>query len=93
MENILQLSFNCITQKDSMVMLSESLSMKAIAVVTLAFMPLGTVAAIFGTQLVKLDDEPPYRARASRDFWLLWIISVPLTICVFVMWELQNRSE
>lgn len=87
MENILQLSFHLVTQKDSRVMQSEALSMKMIAVMTLIFMPLGTVASIFGSQLIKLKDEEPYHMQVSQDFWLVWLIAVPLTVLVVVIWR------
>jgi hypothetical protein len=93
MDNILQLSFHWVTQNDSLIMMSESLCMKAIAVATLTFMPLGTVAAIFGTQLIRLDDDPPHHARVSQDFWLLWIISVPLTMFVLVFWRVWYQDK
>jgi Mg2+ and Co2+ transporter CorA len=85
MANILQLSFHLVTQRDSQ-------SMKTIAVMTLLFMPLGTVAAIFGTQLIKLKDEKPYHMELSRDFWLIFAISMPLTIFVVVTWRLWYRD-
>ncbi|KAF2129100.1 hypothetical protein P153DRAFT_341599 [Dothidotthia symphoricarpi CBS 119687] len=88
MTNIIQLSFHIVTQGDSRLMQSESQSMKTIAVMTLVFMPLGTVAAIFGTQFMKLEDEKPYRLRVSNDFWLLWLIAVPLTVLVMIIWRM-----
>lgn len=63
-------------------MQSENQSMKTIAVMTLVFMPLGTVASIFGSQFMKLQDERPYRLTVSRDFWLMWVIAIPLTAVV-----------
>lgn len=70
--NIIQLSFNTVTQGDSKVMQSENQSMKTIAVMTLFFMPLGTVASIFGSQFMKLEDERPHHITVSQDFWLMW---------------------
>lgn len=87
MANIIQLSFHVVTQGDSRLMQSENQSMKTIAVMTLIFMPLGTVASIFGTQFIRLQDEWPYRLNVSRDFWLLWVIAVPLTIIVMTVWR------
>jgi Mg2+ and Co2+ transporter CorA len=76
------MSFNIVTQGDSKLMQSENQSMKTIAVMTLVFMPLGTVASIFGSQFMKLQDERPYRLTVSRDFWLMWVIAIPLTAVV-----------
>jgi Mg2+ and Co2+ transporter CorA len=84
--NLVQLSFHIVTQGDSRVMQSENQSMKTIAVMTLIFMPLSTVAGIFGTQFMKLDEGPGHHITVSKDFWLMWLIAVPLTIIVIVMW-------
>ncbi|KAF2471128.1 uncharacterized protein BDR25DRAFT_285558 [Lindgomyces ingoldianus] len=92
MANILQLSFHLVTQTDSRVMMSENQSMKTIAVMTLIFMPLGTVASIFGTQLIKLKDDAPFHMQVSQDFWLLWVIAVPLTIVVMTVWRVWYRD-
>ncbi|RYN75714.1 hypothetical protein AA0120_g11948 [Alternaria tenuissima] len=82
LSNIIEMSFNIVTQGDSKLMQSENQSMKTIAVMTLVFMPLGTVASIFGSQFMKLQDERPYRLTVSRDFWLMWVIAIPLTAVV-----------
>lgn len=87
MTNVIELSFHIVTQGDSRVMQSESQSMKTIAVMTLVFMPLSTVATIFGTQFIKLQDESPYHVSISHDFWLLWLIAVPLTAIVLIIWR------
>ncbi|KAF2855237.1 hypothetical protein T440DRAFT_486207 [Plenodomus tracheiphilus IPT5] len=87
MANVIQLSFHIVTQGDSLTMQSESRSMRLLAVITLIFMPLSTVAGIFGTQFMKLQDEKPYHITVSRDFWLLWVIVLPLTVIVFLVWR------
>jgi Mg2+ and Co2+ transporter CorA len=86
LSNIIEMSFNIVTQGDSKLMQSENQSMKTIAVMTLVFMPLGTVASIFGSQFMKLQDERPYRLTVSRDFWLMWVIAIPLTAVVLTIW-------
>jgi Mg2+ and Co2+ transporter CorA len=80
MQNIIQLSFHLETQRDSQ-------SMKTVAVMMLIFTPLGTVAAIFGTQLIKIEDTTPYLMVVSQDFWLLWVVAIPLTIFVVAIWR------
>ncbi|KAH7392943.1 hypothetical protein BKA66DRAFT_547318 [Pyrenochaeta sp. MPI-SDFR-AT-0127] len=87
MANIIELSFHIVTQGDSRLMQSENQSMKTIAVMTLIFMPLSTVAGIFGTQFMKIQEDAPFRITVSRDFWLLWVIAVPLTVIVMVIWR------
>jgi Mg2+ and Co2+ transporter CorA len=81
MENIIQLSFHIVTQGDSRLMQSENQSMKTIAVMTLIFMPLNTVAAIFGSEFMALQDDEQRRIIVSKDFWLLWSKST----CTFRM--------
>ncbi|KAJ4357070.1 hypothetical protein N0V95_002808 [Ascochyta clinopodiicola] len=87
MANIIQLSFHLVTQGDSRTMQSENQSMKTIAVMTLIFMPLSTVAGIFGTQFIRLDEDAPFRIHVSQDFWLLWVIAAPLTVTVVLIWR------
>jgi Mg2+ and Co2+ transporter CorA len=72
MANIIQLSFHIVTQGDSRLMQSENQSMKTIAVMTLIFMPLGTVSSIFGSQFMNLQDDESHHITVSKDFWLLW---------------------
>ncbi|KAF1831693.1 hypothetical protein BDW02DRAFT_649673 [Decorospora gaudefroyi] len=74
--NIIQLSFHIVTQGDSRLMQSENQSMKTIAVMTLVFMPLGTVASIFGSQFIRLEEELPYHITVSQDFWLMWVLGI-----------------
>jgi Mg2+ and Co2+ transporter CorA len=85
--NIIQLSFNIVTQGDSKLMQSESQSMKTIAVMTLFFMPLSTIAGVFGTEFMKIEDGPGNHITVSQDFWLLFLIAVPLTVIVIVIWR------
>ncbi|KAF2183968.1 hypothetical protein K469DRAFT_727878 [Zopfia rhizophila CBS 207.26] len=87
MKNIIQFSFNLVAQTDSRIMQRDGKSMKTVAIMTLVFMPLTTVATIFGTQLITLQDDAPYHIKVSPDFWLLWVISVPLTAIVMVVWR------
>lgn len=87
MANVVQLSFHLVTVADSRLMHSENASMKIIAITTLIFLPLGTVAGIFGTQFMKLDDDAPFHMRVSQDFWLLWVVALPLTGVVLVIWR------
>lgn len=36
---------------------------------------------------MKLQDEAPFHMKVSQDFWLLWLIAVPLTVVVLVIWR------
>jgi hypothetical protein len=92
MANLMALSFNLVTQMDSRTMQKESKSMKTLAVVTLVFLPLTTVATIFGTQMFTINPDEPHKLRMSEDFWLLWAIAVPLTLVVLIAWRLWYRD-
>lgn len=93
MTNMLQLSFHLVTQRDSLIMQSEAMSMKVIAVMTLIFLPLGTIAAVFGAQLINLEDEAPFRVHVSQDFWLLFGIAGPLTFIVWLVWYIWDYNK
>lgn len=92
MANIVELSFHIVTQGDSRLMQSESQSMKTIAVMTLVFMPMGTVAGIFGTEFIRLDDDRPFHVTISADFWMLWVIVVPLTAALLIAWRISYNN-
>lgn len=87
MKNIIELSFHLVTQSDSKTMQSENQSMTTIAIMTLVFMPLSTVASVFGTGFFNAEDNSPYKIHLSRDFWILWAFAVPLTISVVIFWR------
>ncbi|KAF2274248.1 uncharacterized protein EI97DRAFT_422757 [Westerdykella ornata] len=96
MTNILQLSFNLVTQGDSRIARHEALSMRVIAFVSLWFLPLGTVATVFGTQLIRMQEDKPFRLQVSQEFWLLWVIATILTLGVVGisrMWYREVRDE
>ncbi|KAG7001424.1 hypothetical protein G7Y79_00031g065390 [Physcia stellaris] len=81
MQNIINLSFNVVTQHDSHILKNDSKSMKAIACVTMAFLPLATFAAVFGSQFFNFD-EKKHRITVSSDFWILWALIGPLSLSV-----------
>lgn len=69
----------------------DSTSMKTIAFVTLLFLPMSTVATVFGTQFVSLDDLN--RVTISIDFWLLWVFAVPITVVTWIAWRLWYTKQ
>jgi hypothetical protein len=92
MSNIIQLSFNLVTQADSGVMKADSAilktdsrAMKFIAFLTLVFLPATGVASVFSTPFFNIDWEsgPPTGEkvlRTARSFWIFWAVVLPLTI-------------
>lgn len=98
-DNAITLSFNLITQQDSMVMIQDSNSMKVIAAITMIFLPTTGVATVIGSQLFfsKVhDDEETWDILLTPLFWTLWWISIPLTILVVllaIIWHWWTHSE
>ncbi|KAF2250648.1 hypothetical protein BU26DRAFT_480932 [Trematosphaeria pertusa] len=87
MANMIELSFHLVTQTDSRTMMSESNAMKTIAFMTLIFLPLSTVATIFGTEFFHMSDDAPNRIQMSSDIWILWVVAGPLTLMLLIIWR------
>ena len=94
-QNTIALSFNLVAQTDSHSLRAESSSMHTIALTTLVFLPISTVATIFGSQFFSFNppetEVPAGGPEAadfvlSKDFWLFWAITVPLTVIVVSLW-------
>ncbi|KIW66591.1 hypothetical protein PV04_05909 [Phialophora macrospora] len=94
MQNVINLSFNLVAQKDSSTILTESSSMHTIALTTLIFLPISTVATIFGSQFFNFIDSDSQDAfHVSTKFWIFWAITVPLTIVVLTIWIYFHPSN
>ncbi|KAH8200202.1 hypothetical protein TruAng_005650 [Truncatella angustata] len=80
------LSFNLVTQQDSMVMIRDSNSMKIIAAITMIFLPTSAVAAVLGSQLFmsQINEDGLWTVQVTPPFNWLWWISVPLTIVIAI---------
>jgi Mg2+ and Co2+ transporter CorA len=87
MVNIISLSFNLVTQLDSRAIQKDSKSMKTIAFMTMYFLPVSTVATIFGAQFFTVGSEAPSHLQISPDFWILWAIAAPFTLVVVIVWR------
>ncbi|OCK95889.1 uncharacterized protein K441DRAFT_704722 [Cenococcum geophilum 1.58] len=90
MENIIGLSFNLVTLLDSRAIQKDSKSMKTIAFMTMFFLPVSTVATIFGAQFFTVGSEAPSHLQISPDFWILWAIAAPFTLVVVIVWRLWH---
>jgi len=91
MSNVIQLSFNLVTQADSGVMKADSAvlktdsrAMKFIAFLTLVFLPATGVASVFSTPFFDVDWESPgtndRTLRTATSFWIFWAVVLPLTL-------------
>jgi hypothetical protein len=91
MSNVIQLSFNLVTQADSGVMKADSAvlktdsrAMKFIAFLTLVFLPATGVASVFSTPFFDVDWDSPGTEervlRTAKSFWIFWAVVLPLTL-------------
>ncbi len=75
--------------------------MKTLSVLAIIFLPITTVATVFGTQFfTSVDTSPSSPSSPSNDgevdgktkfvvnskFWMLWAISLPITSALIVGW-------
>ncbi|KAL2004631.1 hypothetical protein VTN00DRAFT_3367 [Thermoascus crustaceus] len=71
--HVINLAFNLVVQRDSKLMLQDSLRMETVSTVTLLFLPIATVATMFGSQFFGLDtNSSPPELRMATDFWIFW---------------------
>ncbi|KAH0490406.1 hypothetical protein TgHK011_001876 [Trichoderma gracile] len=84
-QNVAALVSNLISQQQSAAVIQGPVSMKLIAASILIFLPTITVATIAGSRLLlseQRDEEGSWDVSATPLFYLLWYISIPLTLAV-----------
>lgn len=83
-------------------MKQDSYSMKTVAVLGMTFLPIGTLAAIFGEQFFTSEVVPsPSESDGAAavafivnpKFWLLWAIAIPVTAALLFGWWLWVRHS
>ncbi|KAF3076135.1 hypothetical protein CFAM422_001136 [Trichoderma lentiforme] len=82
------LASNLASQQQSAAAIQGPVSMKLIAASILIFLPTITVATIAGSGLLlseQLDEEGSWDVSATPLFYLLWYISVPLTLVLVLL--------
>ncbi|MCJ1330867.1 hypothetical protein MMC10_007554 [Thelotrema lepadinum] len=91
--------FNLITREDASVNIRiaedsrllaraskrDSVAMKTMSVVTMAFLPGTFVAALFAMPLFDWSSAEG-EAILSNRFWIYWVVTVPLTVVVISTW-------
>jgi Mg2+ and Co2+ transporter CorA len=87
--NVISLSFNLVTQRDSQVLKQDSNAMKAIAVLTLVFLPLTGIASLFSTPFFEVAGSHLW---VSASIWSFWVITVCLTCSIVSIWVWWYRS-
>lgn len=73
---------------------SESISMTTISIVTLIYLPATAIGTIFGMPFFENTGEETgdLQIQLSRDFWMFWVITIPLTLITLVAWYFWQRS-
>jgi hypothetical protein len=97
LSNEIQYAFNAVTQYDSRVSVeigraaqSDSAAMKMIAFLTLTFLPATYVCAIFSMSFFNFNPELN-TWKVSQEFWLYWVVAVPITIATALTWNFWNK--
>lgn len=79
-------------------MREDSYVMKTLTMVALIFVPIGTIAAIFGSQFfgtgeIDLPDGSVQRSTyVTPQFWIFWVITIPATFILLVGWMLWVKK-
>ncbi|KAH7312896.1 hypothetical protein BKA65DRAFT_148421 [Rhexocercosporidium sp. MPI-PUGE-AT-0058] len=90
LRNKINLAFNIVAQNDSRISVRinkaaqiDSAAMRTISVLGLAFLPGTFICATFSTSFFDFNpgsDSEPQAWRRSDKFWVLWAVSLPLTL-------------
>ena len=98
-DNLVTMLYTIVAQIDSRSNLqiaravrSDSIPMRTIAYVTLILLPGTFIAAIFGMNFFQFEEERR-RIGVSRDFWIYWVVTVPVTVGVLVGWNVWVAKE
>jgi len=88
--NLINLFFNHISQQDNAMLMRDSASVKAIAVITLVFLPVTTVATICGSQFFYNGDDVGIAMHPSG--WVMFVISTALSVILLLAWGCYAQS-
>jgi len=92
----IQILYNLLAQQDNKVNIEiaaatkrDSIAMKAIAIVTMVFLPGAYIATLFSMSMFNWEatDGPVL----SHYFWVYWAVTVPVTILVLSIWALWSK--
>ncbi|KAL9620361.1 MAG: hypothetical protein Q9160_005061 [Pyrenula sp. 1 TL-2023] len=68
----------------------DSSSMKALAAVTVLFLPGKSIASLFSMSMFDWKDE---QQIVSKKFWIYWIITIPLTLLTVTSWLIWDHRR
>ena len=99
LKNELNLALNLVAQQESGAIVrisqaahSDGAAMRAVAVVTLVFLPSTFVSTIFSTTFFGSGSSSA-SWTVSKKFWIYWVFSVPLTVVTIGMWVCWQRRN
>ncbi|KAK4180189.1 hypothetical protein QBC36DRAFT_297774 [Triangularia setosa] len=88
--NLTTLFFNHISQQDNAMLMRDSSSVKAIAVVTLVFLPVTTVATICGSQFFYTPSDGGIKMDPKA--WVMFGLSAVLSLVLLGTWSFYTQS-
>jgi len=71
---------------------SDSIPIRTIAYVTLVLLPGAFISSIFGMNFFTFDAQTRSLV-VSKSFWQYWAITVPVTICIVLLWNIWVWRE
>ncbi|KAK2798492.1 hypothetical protein FQN51_007646 [Onygenales sp. PD_10] len=63
---------------------ADSSDMKSISILTMVFLPATFISTLFSTPFFSDND---HRWKASKDIWVYWAVTIPVTLAVFAAWH------
>ena len=71
----------------------DSTAMKTLAAVTVIFLPGTFVAALFSMPLFRWDIHKVGHSAISKQFWIYWVVTLPLTLVTMGLWLAWMRLQ
>ncbi|KAE8341546.1 hypothetical protein BDV24DRAFT_132166 [Aspergillus arachidicola] len=68
----------------------DSMVMKTLSFVGMVYLPGTFVSGIFGSNFFDFQSGTKESWEMSREFWLYWAVTIPLTLATFAVWALWH---
>lgn len=81
--------------QDSGFMMRDSSSLRAIAVLTLVFLPITTVATVCGSEFfytAEGEDGSPISVKMMESVWIMFLLSGLMTLGLMVVWQWNTNK-
>ncbi|KAB8078759.1 hypothetical protein BDV29DRAFT_129443 [Aspergillus leporis] len=86
----IQLANNLVSHEMSRNTRYDSLVTKTLSFVGMIYLPGTFVSGIFGTNFFDFQSGETESWEMSREFWLYWAVTIPLTLATFAVWALWH---